>query len=258
MKRTILASATLLTAISLATPVKAANSEHIRQLLSTRQCQGCDLSNAGLVMANLANADLRGADLRGANLSRSNLMGADLSGANLMGASLFGANLTGANLNGANLNAADLRDTYLTQANLQGASLTNTNLLGAIGLPSYTGTAEDFYRMGLAEAERDNFNRAINLFNQALSLKPDMATAYLSRGLARYELGDLTGAIADAQQASTLYTAQGNDDGYKLTQNVIKAIETPHQVRFRESKPNFLNFLGSLATVALQFLRLGF
>jgi uncharacterized protein YjbI with pentapeptide repeats len=258
MKLTLLASTTLLTAISLATPATAGNPEHTRQLLSTRQCEGCDLSNAGLVMANLAGANLKGADLSRANLSRANLMGADLSGANLTGASLFGANLTGANLTGANLNAADLRDTYLTQANLVGASLTNANLLGAIGIPSYTGTAEDFYRMGMAEAERDNFNRAIELFNQALNLKPDMAKAYLSRGLARFQLGDRTGAIADSRQASTLFTTQGNDEGIKLAQEVIKQIETPRTARNRGGGGNFLNFLQGLAGLALSFLRFPF
>ena len=105
MKLRVLASTTLLTALSLAIPALAANPEHTRQLLSTRQCEGCDLTNAGLVMANLAGANLRGANLSRANLSRANLADADLSGANLTGASLFGADLTGANLSGANLAA---------------------------------------------------------------------------------------------------------------------------------------------------------
>ena len=172
MKPKLLASATLLTTFSLVNPAEAANPEHIRQLLSTKQCPKCDLSNAGLVMGNLANANLSGADLSRANLSRANLTGADFSGANLTGASLFGANLSGANLSGANLNAVDMRDTVLAQANLVGASLTNANFLGAIGMPSYTGTAEDFYGWAMAEAERDNYSRAMELFSQALNIKP--------------------------------------------------------------------------------------
>ena len=256
MKLKILSS-TVLTAISLAMPALAANSEHTRQLLSTGQCMGCDLTNAGLVMANLAGANLKGADLSRANLSRANLAGADLSGANLTGASLFGANLTGANLSGANLVAADLRDALLVQTNLTATSLTNANMLGAIGVPQSAGTAEDFYRMGMAEAERDNFKRAIDLFNQALTMKPDMANAYMSRGLARYHLGDRTGAIEDTKQAETLYIAQNNQDGQQLAQQIIKGIETPRQAR-RGGGGNFLNFLQGIATLALQFLRFPF
>jgi uncharacterized protein YjbI with pentapeptide repeats len=257
MKLPILASSTLLTAISLATPAIAANPEHVRQLLSTKECPGCDLSDAGLVMANLAGANLRGANLSRANLSRANLMGADLGGANFTGASLFGANLTGANLHGANLNAADLRDTYLVQANLTATSVTNANLLGATGLPNYIGSAEDFYRMGMAEAERDNFNRAIDLFNQALALKPEMASAYLSRGLTRFQLGDRTGAVEDSRKAGELFTAQGNQEGFKLSQDIIKGIEAPPKAK-KGGGGNFLSFLQGIAGFALQFLRFPF
>lgn len=250
MKVRLIAGATLLTAMTLVTPAKAANPEHTRQLISSRQCPGCDLTNAGLVMANLAGANLKGADLSRANLSRANLTGADLSGANLTGASLYGANLTGANLSGANLNAADLRDTYLTQANLVGTSMANANLLGAIGLPTYTGTADDFYRWAVAEAERDNHNRAIELFNQAISIKPEFPDALVGRAMVRYQQGDKGAAIADTQRAGQLYQAQGNQQGYQMTQNIIKGIETAG--RPRRGGSNFLNALGGLASLALQ------
>lgn len=259
MKLRILASASLLTTISLASPSVAANPEHTRQLLTTKQCQACDLSNAGLVMANLAGANLRGADLSRANLSRANLMGADLTGANLTGASLFGANLMGANLNSANLNATDLRDTYLTQANLVGASLINANLLGATGLPDYTATAEDFYRLALAEAQRDNHTRAIELIDQALKIKPDLANAYLGRSMSRYQLGDRKGAIQDAQQAATLFSTQGDQQGYQLAQEIIKGIEKAQNAKKGQEGGNgigssIINFLGGLAGLAFQFI----
>ncbi len=60
----------------------------IQQLLTTKQCQGCNLQRA-----NLANADLKGANLAGVNLSGANLSGANLTGANIKGAILQGANL---------------------------------------------------------------------------------------------------------------------------------------------------------------------
>ncbi|MCA1990481.1 MAG: pentapeptide repeat-containing protein [Coleofasciculus sp. S288] len=90
MNLKILTSAVLLTTIGLTAPVIAASYEpqHVKRLLATRQCPGCDLSNADLRGSNLSYADLRGA----------NLSYADLRGANLTGANLRGANLTGAKM----------------------------------------------------------------------------------------------------------------------------------------------------------------
>ncbi|MBE9223861.1 pentapeptide repeat-containing protein [Phormidium sp. LEGE 05292] len=254
MKFTPIASATLLTTFTLANPALAANPEHTRQLLATKQCSRCDLTDAGLVMANLVGADLSGADLSRANLSRANLMGADLRGANLMGASLNGANLTGANLSGANLAAADLRDTFLSQANLVGTTLVNANLLGAVGLPNYTGNAEDFYRWGMAEAERDNHQRALDLLNQALAMKPDYANAYLGRSMVQFNQGDRLAALADSKKAAELYNAQGDQMGVKVAQQVTEGIEQLNKPKERRPSfgENLLGLLQGLAGLALQ------
>ena len=87
MNSTILLTSVLLLTFNLSSTVQAANYEDIRQLLASKQCPKCLLSNAGLVMADLSGANLSGANLVGANLSRANLAGADLRGANLSGAS---------------------------------------------------------------------------------------------------------------------------------------------------------------------------
>lgn len=79
-------------------PASAGNPEHLKQLINTNICQGCDLRGV----------NLRNANLSGANLSNANLSGADLSGANLNGANLSNANLTNAKLNGVNLKEANL------------------------------------------------------------------------------------------------------------------------------------------------------
>ncbi|MFB2937539.1 pentapeptide repeat-containing protein [Aerosakkonemataceae cyanobacterium BLCC-F154] len=79
-------------------PASAGNPEHLKQLINTNVCQGCDLSGV-----DLRNTNLSGADLSGANLS-----GADLSGVNLNRANLSNADLTNANLNGVNLKEANL------------------------------------------------------------------------------------------------------------------------------------------------------
>ena len=225
MKLTILTTAALLTTISLSAVANAENLQQTQQLLSTKECAQCDLSNAGLVLSDLAGANLSGANLSRANLSRTNLAGADLSGADLSGASLNGANLAGANLSGANLSGTDLRDAYLVNAKLYGTTLNTAYVQGAIGIPQYAGTLEDFYAWGVAEARRGNHRAAIDNFNQVLSLKPDFAAAFLARGIALYKLGNEAGATQDAQRAGALFTVQGNTVGYQASQNFIQAME---------------------------------
>ena len=253
MKPPILATSVLLTTICLAAPALSANSEHTRQLLATKKCQSCDLSGAGLVLANLSGATLSGANLSGANLSRANLSGADLSGANLNGASLFGANLSGAKLGGADLSGADLRDTYLVNADLAGANLSGASLQGAIGIPSQVGKAEDFYRWGVAQGQKGDSGGAIRYFNQALSINPNFAAAYLARGVARYQLLDRAGAIRDAQLAEKLFLAQTNIGGSQTAQTFIKELQSP-TASTPKSKPNFMNFLAGLSSVLLRFM----
>lgn len=225
MNGKILATATTLTLLGLATPVVAENPEHARQLLSTNQCPGCDLRGMGLVLGNLSGANLRGADLRNVNLSRAQLDGADLSNANLTGANLYGANLSGANLAGADLSGVDLREAYLVNVNLEGANLTTANLQGAVGIPTSAVTVQDFYAWGLREVQRRNFRAAIDQFNLALRMQPDFAPAFLARGLVRYQMGDDTGARQDTEQASTLFTAQGNTSGQESAQMFISMLD---------------------------------
>jgi uncharacterized protein YjbI with pentapeptide repeats len=82
----------------------AANPAHVKQLMDTRSCAGCDLNEASLTgwylpKANLTGANLAGANLYSANLSQATLTGADLSGTELRAANLLGA--TGAVLSSA-------------------------------------------------------------------------------------------------------------------------------------------------------------
>ncbi|MFN6535334.1 MAG: pentapeptide repeat-containing protein [Nostoc sp. EkiNYC01] len=254
MKSQILATATFLTFVSLITTVQAANSEHVKQLLATKQCQNCDLTHAGLVMADLSGANLSGANLAGANLSRANLTGADLRGANLSGASLFGANLTEARFSGANLAAADLRSSYLTNAELNGAYLNNSNFQGAVGIPSQIASPEDFYALGVAQAEKGNHQQAISYFSQAIAIKPEYAGAYLARGVARYQILDRQGAFADAQVAQKLFTSQNNTSGTQTAQAFIKELQTPYTEKVSSGSPSFVDFFGTLGSVLLQFL----
>ncbi|TFI53346.1 hypothetical protein BLD44_014315 [Mastigocladus laminosus UU774] len=254
MKRQILAIATFIATISLNQTVLAANSEHIRQLLASKECENCDLSGAGLVMADLSNANLKGANLSGANLSRANLSGADLSGANLSGASLFGVNLNGAKLTGTILMGTDLRNTYLSNADLTGVNLNGANLQGAYGIPSQIAKPEEFYAWGITEAQKGNQQRALEYFNQAIALKQDYAGAYLARAVARYQLFDQQGAFQDAQAAEKLFTNQNDRDGIQTAQVFLKQLQTPQTAQLDRGKPSFMDFFGSVTSVLLQFL----
>lgn len=254
MKRTILTTAFLLTATSFHAIANAENMEHTQRLISTKQCQQCDLSGAGLVLADLNGASLSGSDLSRANLSRANLRGADLSGANLTGASLYGADLSGANLSGATLNGTDLRDAYLVNAKLYGTTLNTSYVQGAIGIPEYAGTPEDFYAWGVSEAQRGNFRAAIEKFNQVLSIKPDFAPAFLARGVALYRLGNEAGATQDAQMAGALFNSQGNTSGYQASQDFVKAMEFARKPPKSGGGSSIGNFIGSVGSLLLQLL----
>lgn len=105
---------------------QAANPDHVSQLLSNKQCNGCDLSQA-----DLSGQDLSGVQLVGANLNGANLVGTNLSGANLTKASIVGANLATANLNKTNLTKTTFVYSNLAQAQMQGANLFQTDFQGA-------------------------------------------------------------------------------------------------------------------------------
>ena len=97
--------------VSFWTESALADPNQLRQVLQTRECQGCDLSRTKLSFANL-----RGADLRNANLFSADLKLADLREANLIGAILDRADLRGADLTGADLTSA-----YISETNFCGA-----------------------------------------------------------------------------------------------------------------------------------------
>jgi uncharacterized protein YjbI with pentapeptide repeats len=224
MKLTTIAT-TILLVTSFAGTAQAENSADLRKLLSTKNCPQCDLNGAGLVMNDLAGAKLERANLVGANLGQANLSGADLRGANLTGASLHGANLTGADLRGATLTGTDLRSAYLTNANVQGIDVRSAYLEGAIGMPIALGTAEDFYKWGFLEWQKNDYSSAVENFDRAISLQPQFSNAYLARAMAKFRLQDDSGAVKDAMVAERLFFAQSNRQGTKVAKALIEKIK---------------------------------
>jgi uncharacterized protein YjbI with pentapeptide repeats len=229
MKKLTTIATTILLFTSLATTTRAENLSHLRQLLSTKNCPQCDLAGAGLVTNDLAGAKLERANLVGANLSQANLAGADLRGANLAGASLYGANLSGADLRGANLTGTDLRSAYLTNANVQGIDVRNTYLQGAVGIPTALGSADDFYKWGYAEWQKNDFASAVENYDRAISLKPEFPSAYLGRAMAKFRLQDDSGAVKDAMAAERLYFARSDREGTQVAQALIAKIKLANQ-----------------------------
>ncbi len=254
MKITTIAT-TLIVLASFTATAQAENMSHTQKLLSTKNCQECDLSGVGLVMNDLTGAKLDRANLTGANLSRANLTGADLRGANLTGASLHGANLTGADLRGANLTGTDLGGTYLVNANLQGIDVRTVNLEGAVGIPTSLGTAEDFYRWGFLEWQKNDFASAVEHYNRSIALKPDYAGAYLARSMAKYRLQDDSGAIQDAMVAERLFFAQSDRQGVQVSQAIVKKIKLASQPTPEPGvgNGNVVDLITNLSSLLLNF-----
>lgn len=209
------------------TVAQAENLEHIQKLLSTKECQRCDLQGASLVLANLQSANVQGANFQSANLSRVIFAGANLRNANLAGSSLSGANLGGADLTGADLRNTDLRGTILTGAVLTNAKLEGATLQGAIDLPSNIGTAEQYYQWASESTRQKRYDIAIEQFTQALAREPLHAPSYFGRSIAQFEIGKRSEAIADMSQANELFKTKGDRAGVESSDKILIAMKKP-------------------------------
>ena len=123
-------------------PIIAQTLSPTQQLLQTRSCQGCNLSNQ-----DLQGLDLSGVNLQGANLSNANLTGSDLSQAQLTDVNLY---------------LADLKDSNLSQASLNDVNLQSANLAGATfeqaSFNQVSATYANFSRVNFAGASIENSN----------------------------------------------------------------------------------------------------
>lgn len=248
---------TLLTSIIFPFPVSAENVAHLTQLLNTKQCENCDLTQAGLVMTNLAGANLQGANLMGANLSRANLMGANLSNANLSGASFHGANLSGANLSGAILNNSDFRNAYVQGVILNNTDISTAQIQGVVGIPATAGNAEQFYLWGVSEDKKGNYPMAVKYYSQAIEMNPDFAQAYLGRAIIKSRYGQTNTAIKDGEKAEELFKTQNNPDGYILSNRFIQLVKARTESEANEGNegsPNFVNIVNSVAPLLFKLL----
>ncbi len=259
MKASVLAAITTLSTIAISVPIQAENLRDLNQLLGTKKCSQCDLSNSGLVMANLTGAELQQANLISANLSQANLMGADLSGADLTGASLYGANLTGANLTGANLTGTDLRNAYLGNTNLTDVDLNTAHLQGVRGISDDAATPEQFHRWGVREAEKGNYDAAIAHYQRAIKKDPEFAPAYLGLALIQFRFDNQTAAQKNAQTAAELFKQQEHQVGYQTALNFQQQVEMIRQAEENAANrdrgaSNVGKFMGGVGSLLLKLL----
>jgi tetratricopeptide (TPR) repeat protein len=184
----------------------------VMKLLDNRQCVGCRLRDADLVLADLRDADLNGAQLQRANLSQARLDGANLRGADLRFTSLQGASLRGADLRGAQLLGTDLRQSDLSGAQLDPGALERSHWEGAQGVEGGALSYAALHNAGVAAALGGRQPEAERLFGEALRQSPEAAITWLARGLTRADQGKAEEARQDLDYAAELYSRQGDKE----------------------------------------------
>ena len=201
----------LLFTLVLTTPLMAKAGDLV-ELLQTRNCPDCQLTDVDLVHSDLRDADLRGAQLQRANLGHARLDGADLKKSNLQFTNLRGASLRGADLRGSTLYGTDLRQADLSGAQLDDRALEQAHWQGAQGINKGVLSHAALHNAGVTAAENRNWEKAETLFGAAIAAKPEEPLSWVARGLCRGELGDTTGASRDLAHAGTLFAVQGDQE----------------------------------------------
>ena len=157
MHRTLLLSLSVL--ITMASSSKAADVIVLEQLLRTRKCPRCRLTDADLVHADLRDADLSNALLQRANLSQVNLDGANLRNADLSFTTVRGASLRGADLRGSRLFGTDLSNANLSGAQLDPKALEQSHWQGAHGISRGLRSHASLHNAGVEAAQANRWQR---------------------------------------------------------------------------------------------------
>jgi len=205
--------------------VQAGNSNALLQVLQTRQCPGCHLSDADLVHADLRDANLKGARLQRANLGQARLDGADLSGADLSFTSLRGASLRGANLEGAKLYGTDLREADLAGARLGANALEETHWQGAKGITTEARSHAALHNAGVDAALVGRWPQAEELFSEAIARQPNEPLSWVARGISRSEQTKDELAANDFRYAGSLFQQAGNATVAEQLQQAAVAVQ---------------------------------
>ena len=216
-------------------PVFAGDEEHLIQLLTSRDCPACQLSDVDLTHADLRDANLKDAQLRRANLSQAQLDGADLSGSDLSFTSLRGASLRGADLRNSRLFGTDLRNSDLTGALLDQQALDQSHWHGTRGVAQGARSHAGLHNAGVEAAQAGRWPMAEQLFNAAIEADPDEPLSWVARGLSRGEQGKDDLASRDFAYAGELFAEQG--DTTKAEQ-LKKASQRVYDIKNQTDEPS--------------------
>jgi tetratricopeptide (TPR) repeat protein len=80
----------------------------------------------------------------------------------------------------------------------------------AASVPRTARDANRLYKQGRYLIEQENFEQAVQMFDQALQIDPNLALALNGRGYAQLRLHNYQGAISDCSQAIRLNPGYGN------------------------------------------------
>ena len=84
--------------------------------------------------------------------------------------------------------------------------------------------ADTYNELGNENYNLNEYEEAIDYYNQAIHVDPKYVYAYYNRGLAYKRLGNTQKALSNFRQAATLYQEQGKTDDYDNTNNRIKEL----------------------------------
>ena len=238
---------------AMAIPGAARANGDLIQLLQTKRCRQCTLTDADLVHADLRDADLSEARLQRANLSQAQLDGANLRKADLSFTSLQGASLRGADLRGSRLVGTDLRDVDLTGAQLDANALEEAHWSGAKGMQPQAQSHAALHNAGVTAAEDERWGHAERLFGLAIRKEPEMTQSWVARGISREKLGKRQLAIQDFTYASLLASKEGEASLALQLSSAAKALEDkkPEQRKSNGAGSALLNGLVSTSQALL-------
>ena len=211
----------LLFTLVLTTPLMAKAGDLV-ELLQTRKCPDCQLTDVDLVHSDLRDADLRGAQLQRANLGHARLDGADLKKSNLQFTNLRGASLRGADLRGSTLYGTDLRQADLSGARLDDGALEQAYWQGAHGIKDSVRSHAALHNAGVTAAENGEWEQAEALFGAAIAANPEEPLSWVARGVCRGELGNTKDASHDLAHAGTLFGNRGDKEKAQHLDNRIQ------------------------------------
>ncbi|MBM0744013.1 tetratricopeptide repeat protein [Phormidium sp. CLA17] len=85
--------------------------------------------------------------------------------------------------------------------------------------------AKALFQQGVDQSRQGNRVEAIQAFDRALEQEPDHADVYGHRCVARWQLGDQQGAIADCQQAVIFYLEQRRGKQHQYALNMLQKLQ---------------------------------